>query len=63
MPRRPVRWDGPAYPSHLTRAQVARLRRVTLSAVYQMDLPTVDILGTIMIPVTALIKKGLIVLE
>ena len=64
MPRRPVRWGGAlVMPSHLTRAQVARLRRVTLSAVYQMDLPTVDILGTLMIPISVLIKKGLIVLE
>ena len=58
-----ILWKGSGLPSHLTRAQVARLRRVTLSAVYQMDLPTVDILGTVMIPVSALIEKGFIILQ
>jgi hypothetical protein len=52
---------GVTLPSHLTRTQVARLCRVTPSSVYQWALPVEVILGTPMVPVSALIEKGLLV--
>ena len=60
--RQPVRWVGPI-PTYLTRPQVARLMGVTVCAVYQRDFPAETILGTVMIPVAALVEKGIILID
>jgi hypothetical protein len=47
-------------PDFLTRSQVARLCRVTPSAVYQWNLPVTIILGTPMVAISEFFKSGAI---